>query len=169
LREKRNLTAPWTVEEFTLVDNISFALKKLSNHGFNIYVATNQPDVAHGNLSPTILQNIHSKMESLLPEIQGIYVCPHSNGEGCFCRKPKDGLIQQVFLEHDLSLKSSWMIGDRWVDIAAANSFKLRSVLISSEESWKPNSSGAPSPEVRPTFEVRDILSAAELIIKEST
>jgi D-glycero-D-manno-heptose 1,7-bisphosphate phosphatase len=169
LRDNNKFSAPWTVEDFSLIENTGIALKKLKNHGFSIYVVTNQPDISYGNLSQQTLRNIHIKMQSLLPEIEGIYVCPHSNGEGCSCRKPKDGLIKQVFLEHNLNLESSWMIGDRWVDIAAANSFKLRSILISNEESWKPNSSGVPGPEVRPTFEVRDILSAAELIIKESS
>ncbi len=169
VRDSNERTAPWNVQEFTVRENVILAIELLRRQGFKIFVATNQPDVATGKISEAVLGDIHNKMKSLIPEIEGIYVCPHLNLTNCFCRKPRDGLIRKIFREHGLVLSKSWMIGDRWVDIAAANSFNLRSVLLCNEDSWKPNSSGKPGPEVQPTFEVADILGAVELIVKDTT
>lgn len=169
VRDLNVRTAPWNVQEFTIREDAILAIKMLKQRGFRMFVATNQPDIASGKISEDVLGEIHSKMKSIIPEIEGIYVCPHLTLANCSCRKPKDGLIRKIFSEHNLTRSNSWMIGDRWVDIAAANTFNLRSILLSNDESWKPNSSGKPGPEVQPTFEVADILTAVELILKDTT
>ena len=52
--------------------------------------------------------------------ISDIFYCPHRPDEGCACRKPKPGLIQQAERRHFLDLKESWMVGDSVKDIECA-------------------------------------------------
>ena len=49
--------------------------------------------------------------------LQGIYYCPHAPGDGCSCRKPATGLIEQAI--RDLSFQSceSFVVGDKFCDI----------------------------------------------------
>lgn len=157
-------TAPWTIEEFKLCKNADFALEILKVKGFRLFIATNQPDISTGKITWTSLEAIHKKMQYLIPAIDGIYICPHVNLDNCECRKPKSGLIDQIFIDHQLEKSQTWIIGDRWVDIAAADSLNLRSILIVNDQSWLPNSSGKPHGKLSPTYKSKDLLSAARII-----
>ena len=46
------------------------------------------------------------------------------------CRKPKDGLITIAREKYDLNLEKSFVIGDRWRDIDAAENSKCKSIFI---------------------------------------
>src|SRR6266545_3729284 len=51
----------------------------------------------------------------------------------------------------ELDLSRSWMIGDRWVDIAAAHTAGVRSVLVECDYSWQPSAAGSPPAGLQPT------------------
>ena len=59
-----------------------------------------------------------------------VYVCHHDNGDDCRCRKPRTGMLTTAALDLDLDLNQSFMVGDRWSDIAAGQGAGCRTVYI---------------------------------------
>ncbi len=63
--------------------------------------------------------------------IAHIAYCPHGPDDGCDCRKPLPGLLEQVreALRLD-TLSGSWMVGDSLRDLQAGERMGCRSVLV---------------------------------------
>ena len=55
---------------------------------------------------------------SQLP-LDDLRVCFHDDAEQCLCRKPAPGLLLAAARDHNINLKTSFMIGDRWKNIEA--------------------------------------------------
>jgi D-glycero-D-manno-heptose 1,7-bisphosphate phosphatase len=98
-----------------------------------LIVVTNQPDVGRGTQSREAIETIHSKLREVLPLLDGIEVCFHagaSHGEPCDCRKPKPGMLLRAAAAHDIDLKGSFLVGDRWRDVDCAHAAGCRAVFI---------------------------------------
>lgn len=124
-------------EEFVWMDGAKEAVKRLKDAGYTIYLFTNQPGIARGRLSQEDLEAIHKKMQQELEEvgagIDGIYCCSHNWDEGCFCRKPKPGLLYQAQREHSLNLPKCIVIGDDDRDMDAGNAAGCDCIQVSEE------------------------------------
>jgi D-glycero-D-manno-heptose 1,7-bisphosphate phosphatase len=110
------------------------AIAALSRAGFSVVVATNQSGVGRGLISPTALEEIHSRMvhavEQAGGKLAGIFFCPHRPEENCSCRKPKPGLLQQIEARFGCSLKGRPVIGDSERDLQAAEAMAARAILV---------------------------------------
>jgi D-glycero-D-manno-heptose 1,7-bisphosphate phosphatase len=62
--------------------------------------------------------------------LTAFYVCYHDNKDGCQCRKPGDGMLLQAAQEHGIDLSASFMVGDRWSDVAAGATARCRTFLL---------------------------------------
>ena len=109
---------PQTLEELELLPGVESAVKGLKDSGYQIIIVTNQPDVRTGVQSIEVLERMHDRLRSWLP-IDDIKVCLHNDEDDCACRKPKPGMLIEAAQQHGISLKDSYMIGDRWRDIEA--------------------------------------------------
>jgi D-glycero-D-manno-heptose 1,7-bisphosphate phosphatase len=109
---------PPTPQDLRMVPDASEALQALRDAGFALFVVTNQPDVARGTGSQADVDAIHARLSRELP-LDGFYVCGHDDADRCDCRKPLPGLLTRAAREHGIALPSSYLIGDRWKDIAA--------------------------------------------------
>ena len=112
-----------TPEEFVWLKDAKTAVRKLNDAGFSVFLITNQPGIARGNITVDMLEKIHNKMLADLAEvgakIDKIYYCPHGWDEGCDCRKPRPGLLYQAQKEYSLNLRQAYLIGDDDRDISA--------------------------------------------------
>jgi D-glycero-D-manno-heptose 1,7-bisphosphate phosphatase len=72
---------------------------------------------------------MHARLASLLP-IDEFRVCVHDDRDGCLCRKPQAGLLEDAAREARLSLRDSFMVGDRWRDIEAGRRAGCATVFI---------------------------------------
>ena len=117
INDKKNI-------EFTTNEICLF--KKLKLQGYYLFLFTNQPDVARGIVSKNIVNSKVAKKYLL----DDVFVCYHDDIDNCLCRKPKDGLIITAKEKYDLNLEKSFVIGDRWRDIDAAENSKCKSILI---------------------------------------
>ena len=120
---------PAHVSEVVLAPGVEAALDRLRGAGFLLIVVTNQPDVRRGSTSRETVEQIHEHLRARLP-IDGIYVCYHDDRDACACRKPKPGLLLDAARDHEIDLARSYMIGDRWRDVAAGHAAGCRTVLI---------------------------------------
>ncbi len=109
---------PATLEEFELLPGVEQAIHALCKAGFLIIVVTNQPDVATGVQRREVVEAMHDKLRTagLCDDIK---VCYHVEADGCDCRKPKPGMLLDAAREWQIDLARSFMVGDRWRDVAA--------------------------------------------------
>ena len=129
------------IERFTLLPRAAEAIRLLNENGFKVVIITNQSGVARGYFPESLIHLVHEKMQDLLKKdgahLDGIYYCPHHPDVGrppyrqkCRCRKPEPGLIEEAVKELDLDLRSSYMVGDRGVDIEFAHRVGTKGVLV---------------------------------------
>ncbi|MFK0573467.1 D-glycero-beta-D-manno-heptose 1,7-bisphosphate 7-phosphatase [Endozoicomonas sp.] len=110
------------------------AIAKLSQVGYKIAIATNQSGLARGYFGITELDAMHDKLTTLVREqggdISGIYYCPHGPDDDCQCRKPKTGLIDQIFTDVDAVRGDTWVIGDSLRDLQAGQDSGCKVALV---------------------------------------
>lgn len=113
------------------------AVARLSQAGYRILIATNQPGIARGALTEAQLADIHDKIltdvRSAGGDIAAIYHCPHNWDAGCDCRKPAPGLLFQVQRDFALDLSRTPFFGDDPRDGAAAEAAGCPFTFISAE------------------------------------
>lgn len=120
---------PRTVDGLELLPGVVETCHAFADAGLALVVVTNQPDVARGKLDPEILETIHERLRAELP-LDDVVVCPHDGHEGCWCRKPRPGMILDAARRLELDLDHSVAVGDRWRDIDAAHRAGVASVWI---------------------------------------
>ena len=97
------------------------SLQMLRNSGFAVVLVTNQSGVARGYFTEDFVQRVHARLEEMLSfKFDGIYYCPHGPDDGCDCRKPEPGMIRQAVEEIEIDLSSSYMVGDKSIDVEFA-------------------------------------------------
>lgn len=121
--------APLTLEAVRILPGVEDALHSLRDAGFLNIVVTNQPDVASGKARREDIDAIHAKLLQQLP-IDAVKVCFHDDSDGCACRKPKPGLLLEAAREMGIDLARSFLVGDRWRDVAAAQAAGCRAFFI---------------------------------------
>ncbi len=121
-------------EEWTPVPGSLEAIALLTKHGFTVTVATNQSGIARGLFDGVALAAIHHKMCSMVEKaggfIDGVFFCPHGPNDGCNCRKPATGLLQQIEVEFQCVLPGAYMVGDSLKDVQAAQTYGMQAVLV---------------------------------------
>jgi D-glycero-D-manno-heptose 1,7-bisphosphate phosphatase len=120
---------PARLHEFEILPGSVTSLSRLADFGYILIGVTNQPDVARGTQSREMVESFNALIRSRLP-VREIFVCYHDNADNCGCRKPKPGLILQAANKYGLDLSNSWMVGDRWKDIAAGQAVGLKTIFV---------------------------------------
>jgi len=120
---------PARVEDVEILPGVRDALVALGAAGFARIVVTNQPDVARGTQTRAVLDTIHAYLRAQLP-LDAIYVCCHDDADHCACRKPAPGMLLDGARDHAIDLAASFMVGDRWRDIAAGTAAGCRTVFV---------------------------------------
>jgi D-glycero-D-manno-heptose 1,7-bisphosphate phosphatase len=122
---------PQTVQDFRLFDDVAASCRALHAAGLALVVATNQPDVGRGDQDREVVEAMHTKLRSLVPEIERIEVCyDPGRGEVSHRRKPAPGMVLDAASALGLDLGQSWLIGDRWRDIDCGKRAGLRTIFL---------------------------------------
>jgi D-glycero-D-manno-heptose 1,7-bisphosphate phosphatase len=124
---------PAGLDEFELYPGVAEGCARLKAAGFILIVVSNQPDVGRGTLTREAVEAMHEKLRRAVPTLDAIEVCYHAGarrGEPCDCRKPKPGMLLAATTSHDIDLKRSFLIGDRWRDVDCAKAAGCRAVFI---------------------------------------
>jgi D-glycero-D-manno-heptose 1,7-bisphosphate phosphatase len=123
-----------TWSEFEFIPRTLAALRLLSQHGYHIFIVTNQAIVSRGITSVETLNDIHDRMRKQIQlhggHIHDLRFCPHDQHEECDCRKPRPGMLLDLAERWRIDLTRATMIGDAWTDIAAAHSVGCRAALV---------------------------------------
>lgn len=110
------------------------AIARLTRAGYTVVVASNQSGLGRGLFDADTLTAIHRKMLRAIEEaggaLGGVFICPHTPGQNCECRKPRAGLFRQIAEEFELSLEGVPAIGDSARDLEAARRAGARPILV---------------------------------------
>ena len=154
-------------QDFELQPDAGAAIRRLNEVGLLVVLVTNQSAIGRGWLTLETLQRIHEKMHRQLrrqgARVDAVYVCPHHPADGCGCRKPEVGLLLQAVSEWQIDLSSSYVVGDRWLDIASGHAAGCTSVLVCSGHPQEPGH------EVRPDFEAQTLSEAVAWIVSQES
>jgi D-glycero-D-manno-heptose 1,7-bisphosphate phosphatase len=159
------------LSRFQLLDGAASAIRRLNLAAIPVIVVTNQSGVARGFFPDEMVQRVHERMTRELASagahVDGIYYCPHGSNDECICRKPRTGMLERAAREHGLDLKGSWMVGDKYEDVALGHAAGCLTVLVMTgygrgEYEW--NRGAWPR---RPEFVVEDLQQAADVFLRE--
>jgi D-glycero-D-manno-heptose 1,7-bisphosphate phosphatase len=137
-----------SVAEWIPIPGSIEAIARLSLAGWTVAVATNQSGLARGYYDEATLDAMHARLRQLVAEQGGelglIVHCPHGPDQGCECRKPLPGLLQQIARHYDVELAGLWFVGDSPGDIAAAQAVACPLLLVRSGKGERPLAKGLP-------------------------
>ena len=156
---------PWTID----------AVRLLGRAGFKVVVVTNQAGIAKGMFDETFVQETHRRLADRFAaggaRIDGFYYCPHfvdapveAYRQDCVCRKPKPGMLRQAAREHGLALDRSFVIGDRWSDVEAAQAVGARGVLVTTGHGVI--DAAHPRDGVKPSLVASNLMDATAWILR---
>lgn len=141
----REINGVHRAEDLELLAGAGPAVKLANRAGVPAICVTNQPDLAKGLFGYPDLRRVFAALDTRLAEhgayLDDAYFCPHHPESGhpgevaalkivCDCRKPQPGMLKKAAEAHNLDLERSWIIGDKYCDIAAAHSVGARGVLV---------------------------------------
>jgi D-glycero-D-manno-heptose 1,7-bisphosphate phosphatase len=111
------------------------AIAKLKEAGYLVAIATNQSGIGRGYFSEEVLSAMHQKLRDQLAEhtdldIDLIVYCPHKPDEGCDCRKPNPGLLDQIESLLVVDLEGQYLVGDSLKDLQVASAKKMKPILV---------------------------------------
>ena len=156
---------PSEVEVFPWVPAV---LRALTDAGFGLAIASNQPAAAKGKTTRAELEAAHAEVLRAATAGGGVilssHLCFHRAEESCACRKPATGLLEEAFARHPTFARGrSWMVGDRSPDILAGSSFGLQTAYLGDLASDDYATLAARG--VRPSFHGRDLRNFAEFLL----
>ena len=127
-----------SLDQLVYVKSYIEIFKALGNLGFNFVIASNQPGIATGQVSPEFLSKLHRRMTKDLRamgvNVLAFYVCKHHWDDNCECRKPKPGLLNQIVSDFNLISNSTYFVGDEEKDMQAAKSAGIEGVKFPNKE-----------------------------------
>jgi len=123
--------SPRSLEDFRVVPGAGELVRRLRGRGYRTFVVSNQPDVARGFLSETVLRRMHERLRAEV-ELDDVAVCMHDDGDRCSCRKPQPGMLLALAERWKIDLQASYMVGDSAKDVAAGRSAGCRTILLGS-------------------------------------
>jgi histidinol-phosphate phosphatase family protein len=120
--------------ELVLFPDAVTAVKRCNDAGIRVLVVTNQSGLARGYFSQADLDGIHRCLREQLRDggawIDDIFICPHHPDDGCQCRKPNPGMIEQAMARYPIDLAKSYVVGDKSIDVELAAKTQVKGLLV---------------------------------------
>ncbi len=162
--------SPMRPSEVAVFPWVPAALRDLTAAGFALCVASNQPAAAKGKTTRAELEAAHAEVLRQATAAGGVilssHLCFHRAEEGCGCRKPATGLLEEAFARHrGFSRARSWMVGDRAPDVLCGAAFGLQTAYLGDVASGEYATLAARG--VRPSFQGPDLRHFAEFLLQQ--
>jgi D-glycero-D-manno-heptose 1,7-bisphosphate phosphatase len=162
--------SPMRASEVEVFPWVPAVLRELTLAGFGIVVASNQPAAAKGKTTRADLEAAHAAVLAGAQAEGGVilssHVCYHRAEDGCACRKPRTGLLEEAFALHPgYDRASSWMVGDKATDVLAGAAFGLRTALVVADR--RAAAAELAARGVQPFFQGRDLRDFARFVLDD--
>jgi D-glycero-D-manno-heptose 1,7-bisphosphate phosphatase len=120
--------------DFKFIDGVFKACKYFQSLEYKLIVITNQSGIARGYYQE---EDFHALTKWMLVQfdnqdidILDVFFCPHSPKSNCKCRKPQPGMLIEARYKYGINMEDSWLIGDKEIDIGAANAAGVKNTIL---------------------------------------
>lgn len=134
----------WHPNQLRLLAGVTSGLQKLKAAGYRFAIATNQPGPAKGQYTADAVARTNDALVAMLRDhdidVEYVAACTHhpEGGPGgesglvgpCNCRKPKAGLLEEIFGALGAPHRGSWVVGDQLSDVLAGQVLGLKTALL---------------------------------------
>jgi len=166
------------ISQFVLLPGVGKAISVLNKNNHTVVITSNQSGVARGYFPINLVKEIHELMEQKLAKdnahIDRIYFCPHhpdgvvpEYSRECDCRKPNTGLIKKAKAELDIDMETSYVIGDRLLDIEFAHNANLPGILVLTGYGKGESKYSMPHKSITPAYVAENLLRAVQWILEQ--
>ncbi len=163
--------SPHTATDFAIYPGTVATLRRLQQHGYMLFLVSNQPSYAKGKTTLENIKAIHALLHEALTaggvEFKEYYYCyhhPHGIVPGysgsCACRKPGSYFLDEAKKKYCYSTTDSWMVGDQDSDILCGRACGLQTILI--ENKFSASKRGA----VLPDYRAANLQAAVNIIVE---
>jgi D-glycero-D-manno-heptose 1,7-bisphosphate phosphatase len=161
--------SPHALAETELLPGVAEAVRRLTDAGIVVAIATNQPAAAKGQVTRDELDRIHARIvaeaEAAGGRIAGSFICHHRAEDGCSCRKPLPGLLRDALAAlPGARAEAAWMVGDRATDVLAGHALGFRTALVG--PAWPSDEELLKSKGLAPSFRGRDLQEFVDFRLK---
>jgi len=157
MREVNYCADPKQVEIFP---GVSEALVRLKQAGYKLIVISNQAGIGRGYFTEAQYRLVEAEVaRQVRPAIfDAVYFCPDRPDLATDRRKPAPGMVFEAQRDFDLDLASSFLIGDKAIDIECGRNAGLRTILVKTGY-------GANETHAAPDWLAEDFSAAADIIL----
>ncbi len=145
------------------------AIRLINESGMKAIIVTNQSGISRGYFTEKTIDEVHAVLDQELARwkahIDGIYYCPHAPVDECDCRKPKPGMLIRAERELGIDLKTSYVIGDRYLDIQMAHAVGARGVLVLTGDGQMEVETRKDEP-IQPHYVAENLQTAVQAILR---
>lgn len=142
-----------SADEWVPIEGSLEAIAAMNQAGYRVVVASNQSGIGRGLFEMSALNAMHEKMYKALANLGGrvdaVFFCPHTAADGCDCRKPKPGLLDQISERFGIELKGVPIVGDSLRDLEAGVAVGCTPHLVLSGKGQKTLEKGGLPPGTR--------------------
>lgn len=161
-----------TPEELVLFPGVVESIARLKQTGTRVVLVTNQSAIARGMMNVDDLHIIHQKLQNELKRgggwLDGMFFCPHQPSDGCQCRKPNPGLIEQATSGLGLNVSRSYMVGDKIIDMQLANEVGSIAILVMTSDFSQQAVYAMAKEEIHVAFVASSFSKAVDWIIRDA-
>src|SRR5690606_9527477 len=126
-----------SLEKLEFLPNAISSLKKLSDHGYELLMVSNQDGRGTASFPEEDFQKPHQKMLSILRnegvEFSEIFIDDSFEEDKSPNRKPNTVLLTTYLVRNQIDMDNSYVIGDRKTDVQLAANLGCKSILLSAE------------------------------------
>lgn len=159
------------MEDVVIFPAVPSALQVLQAANFRLFIVTNQSGVGRGYFSMADVEKVHAHLVSEFARagisFTKIYVAPEAPDQPSRGRKPSPQFLFDARDEFGIDLTSSYMVGDKVIDIECGQNAGLRkSILVRTGYGAQVERKGHPL--LSKAIIVDDMRAAAEWIVGDA-
>jgi imidazoleglycerol-phosphate dehydratase / histidinol-phosphatase len=123
-----------SLQKLRLLPGVIPALLKLHEAGYTFVMVSNQDGLGTASFPEPTFREPHDFLRELLSS-QGIrfeaeLICPHFAADGCSCRKPRTGLLDDYLRDNPIDRSRSYVVGDRDTDLELARNLGIEGLRV---------------------------------------
>mgnify|MGYP006092129215 FL=1 len=150
-----------SIEDIVISEGNLVALRKISQFNLFNIIITNQSGVGYGYFTLQEMNKINNEILKIINlnggRIDKIYCDTSTKENPSVLRKPNIGMVLKAREEFNISLKKSWVIGDKDSDIELGKKCNMRTIYIQNNQ-YEYRSL------FRPDYKVQNLNEAYEII-----
>jgi len=131
IEERNYLSRP---EQVSVFPGAPAALRRLADAGFKLFIVSNQSGVGRGYFTMADVEKVNRRMleefSAVGVEFARIYIAPEHPDAPSRGRKPSPQFLYDARDEFGIDLASSWMIGDKLIDLETGWNAGMRNCIL---------------------------------------